>query len=61
MSAPTKENIATVMRGFEDFFEHTITKQVFDLHDFMNFMEPKFKEAGYRDKAKQWGGGIYLF
>ena len=60
MNAPTKENIATVMRGFEEFFAQMIKAQNFNLQEFFNFMEPKFTTAGYRDKINRVGGDIYL-
>ena len=64
MSVPTKENIATVMSGFEEFFEHMIKKQVFDLKEFVNFMEPRFEAAGYRHSEPlsklTWGGGQHF-
>lgn len=49
MSTPTKENIATVVNGFEQFFEHMLKAQSFNLQEFVNFMEPKFTAAGYRE------------
>ena len=60
MSTPTKENIATVMRGFEEFFAHMVKTQSFNLQEFVNLMEPKFKEAGYRDTDKTIRGGNIL-
>jgi len=60
LNAPTKENIATVMRGFEEFFAQMIKTQNFNLQEFFNFMEPKFTTAGYRDKINRVGGDIYL-
>lgn len=52
MNEPTKENIATVMSGFEKFFEHMIQTQNFNRDEFVNFMEPIFKATGYRDVLK---------
>ena len=52
MSNPTKENIATVMNGFAEFFNRMTQTQNFNLKEFVNFMEPRFKAAGYRDKPE---------
>lgn len=60
LNTPTKENIATVRRGFEEFFAHMIKTQSFNLQEFVNFMEPKFAAAGYRDKINRVGGGYIL-
>ena len=62
MSEPTKENIATVTDGLENFFEHMIKTQSFNLEEFVNFMEPRFETAGYREELKynvngNYGGG----
>ena len=57
MSNPTKENIATVMNGFAEFFNHMIKANDFNLQEFVSLMEPRFKAAGYRDaKPMRWGG-----
>lgn len=60
LSTPTKENIETVMRGFEEFFAHMVKTQGFNLQEFVNFMEPKFAAAGYRDTDKTIRGGNIL-
>ena len=60
MSNPTIENIATVMNGFAEFFNHMIQMQNFDLKEFVSFMEPKFKAAGYRDANKLGKGNILI-
>lgn len=46
---PTQENISTVTSGLEQFFAYMIQTRSFDLKTFVNFMEPRFKAAGYRD------------
>ena len=67
MSTPTKENIATVINGFEQFFAHMVETQSFNLQEFVSFMEPRFTAAGYREKTSynicdnSGGGTIYLF
>ena len=60
MSAPTKENILSVMKGFADFFNHMLQTNGFNLQEFVKFMEPKFKAAGYRDTDKSITGGDIL-
>ena len=52
MSEPTKENISTVMRGFEEFYQFMTRTKTFDLKQFVNFMEPIFKTAGYRNSKQ---------
>lgn len=51
MSTPTKENISLVVNGFEQFFEHMLKSQSFNLQEFVNFMEPRFTAAGYRSQT----------
>ena len=60
MSTPSKNDVELVMKGFEEFFAHMIRSQNFDLKEFVTFMEPKFKAAGYRDKEKKLEGGNIL-
>ena len=53
------------MRGLEEFFAHMVKTQSFNLQEFVNFMEPKFAAAGYRDKINHnifdnAGGGNIL-
>ena len=51
MSVPTKEEISVVMKGFEDFYNDNIkSQQELDVKTFLDFTEPKFVEAGYREK-----------
>ena len=49
MSEPTKENISLVLRGFEEFYQFITRTKTFDFQQFVNFMEPIFKTAGYRN------------
>ena len=60
MGNPTEKNIATVINGFNIFFDHIVQKQNLDLNEFVNFMEPIFKTAGYRDTANFGGGNILI-
>lgn len=48
------------MRGFEEFFAQMIKTQGFNLQEFVNFMEPKFAAAGYRDTDKTIRDGNIL-
>ena len=57
MSKPTKENIALVMSGFQEVFNHMVKTQSFDLQAFVNFMEPRFAAAGYRNTARHDNSG----
>ena len=52
MSEPTKENISLVLRGFEEFYQFMTRTKTFDLKQFVNFMEPLFKTAGYRNSKQ---------
>lgn len=49
MSTPTNENIALVMNGFEQFLDHVNKTKGFNVQEFVNFMEPKFAAADYRE------------
>ena len=65
MSKPTKENIALVMNGFEEFYKNNVKDQEIDIKAFFDFIEPKFIEAGYREKfnptlKNNTGRGMYL-
>lgn len=60
MSAPTKENILSVMKSFADFFNHMLQTKGFNLQEFVKFMEPRFKAADYRDTDKSITGGDIL-
>ena len=51
MNTPTKEEISVIMKGFEDFYNDNIkSQQELDVKTFLDFTEPKFVEAGYREK-----------
>ena len=52
MSKPTAENVAAVVNGFKHFFERILQTKSFNPQEFMNFMEPIFAQAGYRDTEK---------
>lgn len=52
MSNPTEENIATVMNGLEEYCEHMLKTNDFSIREFYDFMESKFKAAGYREEFK---------
>ena len=60
MSFPTKENIATVMSGFEEFFERMKKAQAFNLQEFVDFMEPKFEAAVYRETSQLTSGNVLI-
>ena len=60
MSEPTKENIVTVMSGFEEFFEHMNQTQSFNLQEFVDFMEPKFEAAGYRETSHMTSSNVLI-
>ena len=53
MRKPTKENIATVMSGLEEFFIHMTRTQRFNLQEFVSFMEPRFLSADYRNASNR--------
>ena len=60
MSTPSKNDIQLVLNGFEEFFLRMIKTNNFDLNEFVNFMELRFKSAGYRDvDSIEWGGATY--
>ena len=52
MSKPTAENIETIITGLKQFFGHMLQTKTFHLQEFINFMEPRFAAAGYRDTEK---------
>jgi len=52
MSKPTAENVAAVVNGLKQFFGHMLQTKTFNPQEFMNFMEPIFAQAGYRDTEK---------
>ena len=48
MNEVTSKNIETVTGALEEYLQRIIQTTQFNLQDFVNFMEPKFTEAGYR-------------
>ena len=60
MIKSTKKDISTVISGFEKFFDHMVKTQGFDLNEFLNFMEPRFAAAGYRNAQSDTQGGNIL-
>ena len=52
-----QEQIQLVIDGFQKSHQHFVETKAFNTVDFKNFMEPIFKEAGYRTDAKKMGGG----
>ena len=64
MREPSKENISLVLRGFEGFYQFMTGTKTVDLQQFVSFMEPIFKTAGYRNAEQPpreltWGGAIF--
>lgn len=45
-----KSDIELVINGLEEFLKIISEKRVFTFEELVNFMEPKFAEAGYREK-----------
>ena len=60
MSEVTKENVATVTSALEEYLQRVIQTTQFNLQEFVNFMEPKFAEAGYRATPARTGGNILI-
>ena len=48
------------MSGFEEFFERMNQTQSFNLQEFVNFMEPKFEAAGYRETSQLTIGNVLV-
>lgn len=44
------KNIESVIAGFEKYLQHMIYTKQINLVEFVNFMEPIFKNAGYRER-----------
>ena len=62
-----KDNVSFIMDAFKEFYDKHVKDQEFDVKALMNFMEPKFAEAGYRqgfathpEVRKKVGGGNVL-
>ena len=49
MNRVPKKDVETVINALTEYYHHIIATQSFNLQEFMNFMEPKFAEAGYRE------------
>ncbi len=45
-----KKDISVVIEGLEKYLKHMTESNQFNIREFMNFMEPIFKNAGYREK-----------
>ena len=45
-----KKSIESVISALEKYLQHIIETKNFNIQDFVNFMEPIFAQAGYRDK-----------
>ena len=62
---PQKDSVSFIMEAFKEFYDKNLKDQEFDVKAFMDFMEPKFAEAGYRQgfnpnliiQKKNMGGG----
>ena len=48
MKNVSKKDVETVIDALQIYYKHIIATRQFHLQEFMNFMEPKFTEAGYR-------------
>ena len=48
------------MSGFEEFYKHMVETHSFNLKEFINFMEPRFATAGYREKSQLTGGNVLI-
>ncbi len=57
---PSQENISTVVNGFGQFYNYMLQTKGFNLQEFVNFMEPRFKSAGYRDASNSKHGNILI-
>ena len=60
MNEVTSKNIETVTGALEEYLQRIIQTTQFNLQDFVNFMEPKFTEAGYRDLPRQGKNNILI-
>ena len=62
MNTPSKSDIEFVLNGFEEFLSYVVKTHILNLDEFVNFMEPRFKAAGYRSvrNSKVSGGGAVL-
>ena len=52
MSEVSKENIAAVTGALEEYLQRIVQTTQFNLQEFVNFMEPKFAAAGYRETPR---------
>ena len=64
VSVPQKDSVSIIMDALKEFYDKNLKDQEFDVKVFMDFMEPKFAEAGYREgfathpeARKTMGGG----
>lgn len=48
MERVPQQDIETILNALKTYHDNIIATKKFNLQEFMNFMEPKFAEAGYR-------------
>lgn len=48
MKNVSQKDVEKIMEALQAYYKHIIATRQFHLQEFMNFMEPKFTEAGYR-------------
>ena len=44
-----QQNVEMLINAFKVYFNHVVQTQNINLAEFVQFMEPKFAAAGYRD------------
>ncbi|MBR1729016.1 MAG: hypothetical protein IJ728_05770 [Selenomonadaceae bacterium] len=54
------EKIQRVIDGLSIFGKHCIEQNNFNPIEFINYMEPIFKENGYREQVKRIDGGGHI-
>lgn len=48
MNNTTKKDVEKIINALAEYYNRIVTTQQFNLQEFVNFMEPKFADAGYR-------------
>ena len=48
MENVSKENVEKIINALTEYYKKIITTRQLNLQEFVNFMEPKFADAGYR-------------
>ena len=54
MNNAAKKDVEKIINALTEYHNKIVTTQQFNLQEFVNFMEPKFADAGYRTPPPFW-------